>query len=370
MKSSILSRKLSELDRFEGQRIEEGDYLYVSKSRRAALLNNPYLESGESICQWVGFADGKPAGFNYSFPINVWADGKVYGSTTGSSLNVVEWARKTDLGLILPAKGVESASKDGIAIAASCSQMAVPLHRVNGYKFFLFPRYIALRRCRPVIEMVLPQWLVKPMAFLGDLVLCTYFKALALLAFKLLRGYSVVEVQSGDENGHRVMSDIVAKDTHRFREDHDPSWFKWHMTNSFSEDGPCHGYLLKSKKDGQCVAFGLTKRRFHERASSRGFKNVWLSSIMEWGALPGHAARLKGLVLALILKSAGDCDAIELATDDESLGKFARSIGMRKVGDSNFGVKVMKNFPLYGDKAIKEQSNWRVRPGMGDNALS
>ena len=180
MKSSILPRKLTELDRFEGQDIKEDDFLYVSKVRRAALLGNPYLESTDSICQWVGFADGEPAGFNYSFPINVWADGKMYGSTTGSSLNVVEWARKTDLGLILPAKGVESASKDGIAIAASCSQMAVPLHRVNGYKFFLFPRYIALRRCRSVIERFLPKWSVRPMAFCGDLVLWAYFKVLAV----------------------------------------------------------------------------------------------------------------------------------------------------------------------------------------------
>ena len=158
------------------------------------------------------------------------------------------------------------------------------------------------------------------------------------------------------------MSDIVAKDAHRFREDHDSSWFKWHMTSSFSEDGPCRGYLLRAKEDGRCVAFALTKRRFHKQASSRGFKNIWLSSIMEWGALPGYEAKLKGLVLALILKGARDCDAIEFSTDDENLGKFVRGIGLRKVGDSNFGVKVMKNFPLYGDDSIN--------PGMGDNALS
>lgn len=370
MKSLIVSRKLSELDCFDGRCISEGDILYVSKVRQVALLNNPYLESNESICQWVGFADGKPAGFNYSLPINVWADGKVYGGTTGSSLNVVEWARKTDLGLVLPAKGVESASKHGIAIAASCSQVAVPLHRINGYKFFFFPRYIALRRCRPVIERILPKWLVRPMSCVGDLVLSAYFKVLKVIASKLLRGYVIEEARANDGEAHRSMSEIVAKDVHRFREDHDSAWFKWHMTSSFSEDGPCRGYLLKSKKDRQCIAFGLMKRRFHKQASSRGFKNVWLSSIVEWGAIPGQETTLKGLVLALILEGAKDCDAIEFSTDDELLGKFLRGIGLRKVGDSNFGVKVMKNFPFYGDGAIKEQFNWRVRPGMGDNALS
>lgn len=361
---------LDEVDFFNGHSIKEGDFLYVPPARRAALLDNPYLESHDTVCQWVGFADGKPAGFNYSFPINVWADGKVYGSTTGSCLNVSEWARKTDLGLVLPAKGVESASKDGIAIAASCSQMAVPLHKVNGYKFFYSPRYIALRRCRSVLEMFLPKWLLRPIAFCGDLLLWIYFNALSIVASKLLRGYVVMEVQADDEDGHRLMSDIVAKDLHRFREDHDSSWFKWHMTKSFSEDGPCCGYLLKSRTEGQYVAFGLTKRRFHKQASRRGFRNVWLFSIMEWGALPGHETNLKGLVLALILKGARNCDAIEFSTDDETLGKFVRRIGLKKVGESNVGVKVMKKFPLYGDKSIKEQSNWRIRPGMGDNALS
>ena len=41
MKSSILSRKLSELDCFDGKSIKDGDFLHVSKARRAALLNNP-----------------------------------------------------------------------------------------------------------------------------------------------------------------------------------------------------------------------------------------------------------------------------------------------------------------------------------------
>jgi len=31
---------------------------------------------------------------------------------------------------------------------------------------------------------------------------------------------------------------------------------------------------------------------------------------------------------------------------------------------------VMKNFPFFGDKAIREVANWRIRPAMGDNGLS
>ena len=148
MTSEIYPRRLSELDSFRGERIAEGHFLHVSQERRKALLANPYLDVDDAICEWVGYADGKPAGFNYSFPIRVWADGKSYRSTTGSGLNVEGWARKTDLGMILPAKGVEITGKDGIAIAAACSQMAIPLHKINGYKYFFMPRYIALWKSR------------------------------------------------------------------------------------------------------------------------------------------------------------------------------------------------------------------------------
>ena len=370
MKSEIFQRRLSEFDVFRDERITEGHFLYVSPERRNAFICNPYLQEDDAICEWVGFADGKPAGFNYSFPIRIWADGVSYGGTTGSCLNVEEWARKTDLGLILPAKGVEITSKDGIAIAAACSQMAVPLHKINGYKYFFSPRYIALWRCRSVVERFLPRWLAKPISMIGDIVLWLYACLLRIIANCALRGYRVVEVAPNDETGQQTMAEIVAKDGHRFREDHDAAWFKWHMTCSFSEQGPCRGFLLLSKKEGKSVAFCLVKRRFHKQASNRGFKDVWLGSIVEWGTLPGYEKKMGWMILALALRFEHDCDAVEFATDDVVLGCFARRLGWRKVGDVNVGVKIMKNFPLFGDGAIKEQSNWRIRPGMGDNALS
>ena len=369
MKSEIVCRRLNELDSFLGAEIKEGDYLFVSKERRKALQQNPYLEDGNAICEWVGLADGKPAGFNYSFPIRIWADGVSYGSTTGSCLNVQEWARKTDLGLILPAKGVEQTSKDGIAVAASCSQMAVPLHKVNGYRFFFSPRFIALWHSRSVVETILPSWLARPFAFLVDCAISVYALAVRMAVGFALRAYRVEEVGPDDASADE-MARIVGLDQRRFREDHDAAWFKWHMTCSFSECGPCRGYLLRSKKDGLAVAFAMDKRRFYEKASHRGYRNVWLSSMVEWGADPRHMRLVKWLVACLALRSRRSCDAFEFATDDPALCKFARRILWRRVGDANVGVKVMKNFPLRGDKAITEQSNWRIRPGMGDNGLS
>ena len=370
MTSEIYPRRLSELDLFRGERIAEGHFLHVSPERRKALLANPYLDEDDAICELVGYADGKPAGFNYSFPIRVWADGKSYRSTTGSSLNVEEWARKTDLGMILPAKGVEITGKDGIAIAAACSQMAIPLHKINGYKYFFMPRYIALWKSRSVVESIVPRglaWLIAPIA---DVFLWLYRSILKVVVSCKMSRYRMVEVEADDVDVLKKMAEIVASDPCKFREDHDALWFKWHLTCSFSKEGPCHGFLLKNKKTGGVVAFALAKRRFHAQASHRGFRNVWLGSIMEWGCVPGEERALKWFLVSLAVRYGGNCDATEFATDDAGLGAFVRKFGWRHVGEANVGVKVMKNFPFYGDKSIKEQTNWRIRPGMGDNALS
>ena len=370
MKSEIVARRLDELDCFLGRLIKKGDFLYVSDNRRKALLENPYLSNSKSICEWVGYADDKPAGFNYSFPIQVWADGQIYHATTGSSLNVSEWARKTDLGLILPAKGVEQTSKDGIAIAAACSQMAIPLHKINGYKYFFFPRYIALWKCRSVAERYLPKLIVKPIITVGDCILSIMAFCLRHIASFVLRGYSIVKVSPNDNIALDTISNIVASDSHCFRENHDAAWFKWHMTNTFSDNEPCETFILKKNGSDEIVAFALIKRRFHEQASQRGFKDVWLASIVEWGAFHSGESLIKWFIALLAGRSAKDCDDFELATDDKNLGRFVKCLGWRQVGDANVGVKVMKKFPLYANKDIIEQSNWRIRPGMGDNALS
>ena len=370
MKTEIIARRLSELETFRGESIAPDHPLYVSRERGEALRSNPYLDDTDAICQWVGYADGKIAGFNYSFPIRVWADGHSFGSTTGSSLNVADWARKSGLGLILPAKGVEITSKDGIAIAAACSQMAIPVHKVNGYKFFLYPRYIALWKSRSVVEMYLPKILSKVFSHVIDVGVWLYRQMLAVFAMFALHGYRVEKVLPDDEEACKTMADIVSCDGHRFREDHDAAWFKWHLNYSFSKYGPAQAYVLKRKKSGETVAFVMAKRRFYEQASHRGFKNVWLGSIMEWGARDGMDDKLKWFIVKIALSLARSCDAVDFSTADGRLGSFVKCLGWRQVGEANVGVKVMKNFPLFGDKAIQDISNWRIRPAMGDNGLS
>ena len=128
--------------------------------------------------------------------------------------------------------------------------------------------------------------------------------------------------------------------------------------------------MLKRRNSGEIVAFVMAKRRFYEQASHRGFKNVWLGSIMEWGARDGMDDKLKWFLVKIALSIGKSCDAVDFSTADGKLESFVKCLGWRQVGEANVGVKVMKNFPLFGDKSIQDISNWRIRPAMGDNGLS
>ena len=115
----------------------------------------------------------------------------------------------------------------------------------------------------------------------------------------------------------------------------------------------------------------MTKKRFHELASHRGFKNVWLGSIVEWQAKPEFENRLGWLLIdaALRLKKSG-VDAVEIPTADKGLNRFFRHLGWRRIGESNFVIKAGEDSPLFGNEEMTKINNWRLRPAMGDAGLS
>lgn len=343
----------------------------VEPERVAALRANPFLWQERTPFQEVGIVDGKAAGFNYIFPIGLLLDGKEYGGATGSSLNVQEWARPSCVGLELPTVGTDRVARDGIAVAASCSKMAIPVHQINGYKYFFMPRLIGLFKSRSVVEAVLKsKGLERVAAWIVDLALDGMSLMLEAVCRMRLRSVEMALVRSDDAEALKEIADIIRQDGHRFSELHDERWLKWHLTQSFSKDGPCRAWIFR--QHGQPVGFVMLKKRFHAQASHRGFRNVWLASFGEWGWAKGSESLLKWMILsgAFLMRREG-VDACELVTVDPKLQKFFRKIGWRQVGESNYGVKVWPRSPLIGlKKALQEAANWRLRPAMGDNGLS
>lgn len=367
----IRVRRISEVKQVPGVMAEPDCYLHIPERKFSALRQNPFLWETDAPIQMLGIVDGKVGGYNYIFPLEFKLDGKIYSGATGSSLNVQDWARPSCMGFELPTVGTDKVGKDGIAVAASCSQMAIPVHKINGYKFFMMPRLIALWKSRSVMEMLIKSRpLCVLLASVVDVLVGSYAIMLRLVRCLHLRGLQIREVGASDDDGIRSITEIIRQDAHRFAELHDFRWLKWHLTESFSGDGPSRAYLACRK--GNPIGFYMVKRRYYEQASHRGFKHVWLGSIIEWGALPGQEKRLKGLFLdaALRLRRAG-VDAFEFVTCDVKLLSWARRLGWRQVGESNYGVKVWPSSPLVAlKKELSNPDNWRLRPAGGDNGLS
>ena len=164
---------------------------------------------------------------------------------------------------------------------------------------------------------------------------------------------------------------LVQSEKKRFSEAHDKSWFKWVLTNSFSQDGPARAYLIE--RNGKSTAFYMTKRRYYAQASHRGFKNVWLESLVEWGCEDGEYDVLWAGIVVHALRCRADCDAFELPAFDERMCKSARRIGWRQVGKANCAFMVNPKCREEFASIMEDMScvdNWRLRPGMADVALS
>ncbi len=160
---------------------------------------------------------------------------------------------------------------------------------------------------------------------------------------------------------------LISSDPHRFRENHTVDWLKWHLDYAFHQYDPCK--LFAVEKDGRMCAFYMTKRKFYEQASSRGFANLWLGSIVEWGTASTFAGMKPWIVVRAALEMRKCCDAVEVVTLDKSILRLLRLTGFVHVGDSNFRITAGAESPLRQHEGWDDLENWRLRPAMCDNAI-
>lgn len=340
----------------------------VGAAKLSAFQNNPFADTDATIAMIAGFCGGEEAGREYVFPLQIVAGGMPVDVLSGSTLFVDPRFRRSGLGMELPElRWQHSPSK--VALGASLSQMALPVHQLLDYIVFLMPRNLMLWKSRAVVEMKIKGAAAKLVEFIVDCCIGAYALFLHLADTIALAGIRVDEVFANDGKVLNEVAELIKADTAQFSEVHDARWLKWHMTESFSKDGPLR--LFAARRKGLLIGFYMTKKRFHEQASHRGFKNVWLGSVVEWQVKPLYERKLKWLLVhaALKLKSEG-MDAVEIPAVEKALNRFFRLIGWRQVGESNFVIKAGEGSPLFGNEDMAKIENWRLRPAMGDAGLS
>lgn len=340
--------------------------LQIEKLR--SLMRNPFAASADSIAKIAGFCDEKEAGREYVFPLRLRTTYGEIEVLSGSSLSVEPEYRRSGLGMDLPELRWQN-SPSKIALGASLSQMALPVHQLLDYIVFLLPRNIMLWRSRALVETKIAGFAAKCLVFVLDCGIWLYSLLLRVVCSCKLNGLTSEEVSFDDEAMLGTVAEMIADDGASFAEVHDARWLRWHMAESFSPAGPMRLFVVRSR--GEVVGFYMTKKRFHEQASHRGFKNVWLGSVIEWQVKKGFEKKLGWILVhaALRLKKEG-MDAVEIPSADKSLNRFLRRIGWRQVGESNFVIKAGEGSPLFGNEEMAKVENWRLRPAMGDAGLS
>ena len=334
--------------------------------KERTLRADPYWVSLADPAQIVGRIGHDTVGSEYVFPLRYRLAGCETTVLAGSTLNVEKRFRKTRFGLDLPElRWQHSPSK--VAVGAGLSQMALPVHQLLDYHAFELPRYIALWKSRAVVETKVGGGLGRLLAHFADCALALFAWRLRRRVRRGLKGVSFRTVRASDAEGLRQAARLLAENARPCQEIHDFAWLRWQLRSGFSRQGEAR--LTLAFRGDRPVGLYLVRRRFYETASHRGFKNLWLTSVLDWQVVAGEEPIERFLLARAALEARADSDAAEVTTDDAALGAAFHGFGWRRVGAGNFVIKAGEGADPAIAAALGDRANWRLRPAMGDNGF-
>lgn len=335
----------------------------MNTGRKNAILNNPSGCDDTDVCQILALDGDVVVGVTNPFLGRLLINGDIVPVQNGSNLFSHEDYRKVNVGGELFLKSTKL-HPSGNNLRAGISQMALPLYHAMKYSVFEFPRVIYLKKSRSVVQAFLRSegWWAKPIVWVADSCLWLHRQMIKLHNVLCYGSYTVEEIKECPDE----VEQIVLQDEHPYMELHDKDWFNWNLNYSFSEDEKtkCKLYVVKRKRIVE--AFFLTKQEFFKQASGRGFKNVYLGSIMEWGIAKQSNIREKGLVLLALNQFGSNIDGVQYATNDECvLRQLVRWLFVR-IGTANIAIRLRG----VKDVAIKDINNWRIRLAASDTVIN
>ena len=334
----------------------------MSKGRINAVLNNPSGCDDTDVCQILALDGDVVVGVTNPFLGRLLINGETVTVQNGSNLFSHEDYRKVNVGGDLFMKSTKL-HPSGNNLRAGISQMALPLYHAMKYSVFEFPRMIYLKKSRSVVQAFLHSegWWTNPIIWAADSCLWFHQQMINLHNAICYGSYTVEEVKECPDE----VEQIVLQDAHPYMELHDKAWFNWSLNYSFSEDKRTKRKLYVVKRKEKVEAFFLTKQEFFKQASRRGFKNVYLGSIMEWGIDKQSKLQEKGLVLLALCQFEHSIDGIQYATNDESVLRRLKRWLFIRIGTANIAIRLRG----IKDVAVKDVNNWRIRLAASDTVI-
>lgn len=335
----------------------------LNPKMREAVLNNPSGYDEDEVCQILALDGNVVIGTVNPFSGRLLLDGEIVKCQNGSNLFAHEHYRKDSVGgdLFIRLTNLKTPQN---GYFAGISQMAIGMYRVLKYTIFEFPRLIYLRKSRSVIQSVLhsESWWTRPFIWGVDMGLKSHRLFVSIHNALCYRDYMVEEKRECPDEVEK----IVKQDSHCFMELHDKAWFDWGLHYSFSEDKRTLRRLYVVKKDNKIEAFFFIKQEFFSKASSRGFKNVYLGTIMELGISHNSLLKENDIILMSLQFFDNKVDGIQFASSDPHVVNRLKRWLFIGVGHANIGVRIR----TIKDERLKDINNWRIRLGGNDTVLN
>lgn len=335
----------------------------LTPKMREAVLHNPSGYSKEEICQILALDGEVVVGTINPFSGRLLMDNDVIKCQNASYLYAHEDYRKDNVGGELFFQ-LTTLNNPQNGYFAGISRMAIGLYRALKYSIFEYPRLIYLRKSRSAVQAILHSegWWTKPLIWVVDALLGVHRLIIMIHNGACYGKYKVEEVQICPVE----IEQIVRQDRHPFMEFHDKAWFDWSLKYSISEDPRTIRRLYVIKKNGIIEAFFLIKQEFFAQASSRGFKNVYLGSVMEWGIEKSSKLIEKDIALLSLFRFDSNVDGVQYATSNMNTVQHLKCWFFVGIGFSNIGVRIR----TIKDDRLKDINNWRIRLGGNDTVLN
>lgn len=339
----------------------------LDNNQREAILNNPVCYNDEDCCQILYIDHNTVVGTQMCFPAQAIIDGEVIRCNHASTVYSHPDYRSKGIGgdLLMALTKLPPLRN---TITGGNSQMSISLFKALRYNTFEFPRFIFLEDSRCAIEYVL-HTKGRLTRMLASIVNCFLKLHKFVVQGQISRYAKGLTIEYCQECPQEV-ENIVAEDSRRFRENHDKSWFDWNLKYSFNNDNRNSKGLYVVKDRDEIVAFFVNKIQYFETASARGFKNVLLGSVMEWGIKSTAKITERDIQLLAIKTMPIGLDGVQVASDNKKVIKSFKRLGFFPMGKANFCSRLRSIQDNEVQMSMGDAKNWRLRLACNDTLIN
>lgn len=334
----------------------------VNAGRKDAFAQNPFLRDGERDLQLIGHVGREVVGRLNVFPLEIVADGEVLSAYCGDSLYVRDEYRKTLYGVVLLDK-LNNVSKDRVSLSAGFSPVAQKLIRMLKNTVYPLHRFMQVRRSRAIFSGCGRMRFLTHFSWLFDAAFALYnwiFRCWIRIA---LREYELVEIRQDDNAAIARFCELVAKDGHRFRENITPQWVRWVLENDFHKDWLLAKRLYGYRKDGEYVAFVMT------RCTQEG--NARIGKVIEWQSDGLRTPLERKMILCVMQRELCELDCVYISMGEpDAIGMNWANGFLPGLGCHVISIGMGKGASLRMHDGVDNAANWRLRGGMGDLCFS